>query len=118
MGRAAGVVAWEDGGELRDAVVLGGLEAAEEGGVEVGGVGDVAVAGGDDAGVDAGGVAVWKGGLDCGRWCGGRGDVRQKSIMLFTTGSQVAMSMTWRSMIISTPSWSSIRLRRMYSPLA
>lgn len=58
---AAGVVAREDGGELRDAVVLGGLEAAEEGGVEVGGVGDVAVAGGDDAGVDAGGVAVWGG---------------------------------------------------------
>lgn len=56
---AAGVVTGEEGGELGDSVVLGGLEATEEGGVEVGGVGGVAVSGGDDAGVDAGGVAVF-----------------------------------------------------------
>lgn len=59
VGGAAGVVAGKYGGKLGDAVVLGGLEAAEEGGVEVGGVGGVAVAVGYDAGVDAGGVAVW-----------------------------------------------------------
>ena len=55
---AASVVPGEDGGELRDAVVLGGLQAAQEGRVEVGGVTGVTIAGGDDAGVDTGGVAV------------------------------------------------------------
>jgi hypothetical protein len=51
-------VAGEDGGELRDAVIVGGLQAAEVGGVDVGGVGGVAVSLRDDAAVDAGGVAV------------------------------------------------------------
>ena len=55
---AAGVVAGEDGGELRDSVIVGGLQAAEVGGVDVGGVGGVAVSLRDDAGVDAGGVTV------------------------------------------------------------
>lgn len=55
---AAGVVAGEDGGELRDAVFVGGLQAAEVGGVDVGGICGVAVPFRDDAAVDAGRVAV------------------------------------------------------------
>lgn len=58
VGRAAGVVARDDGLELDHTVDVGLLEAAEEGLVEVGGVVGVAVAGGYDAGVDACGVAV------------------------------------------------------------
>lgn len=51
-------MAGEDGGELRDAVFVGSLQAAEKGGVDVGGVGGVAVPFRDDACVDTGGVAV------------------------------------------------------------
>lgn len=59
--RAPRVVAREERVELRDAVGVGGLHAAEEGRVQVGRVaGRIAVATGGDAGVDAGRIAVWR----------------------------------------------------------
>ena len=48
----AGVVAREDGLELHDALLVAGLDTAQEGRVEVAGVGGVAVAAGLDTGVD------------------------------------------------------------------
>lgn len=71
VGGTAGVVTWEDGGELGDTVILGGLETTEEGGVDVRGVRAVTVAACDNAGVDTGGVAVWG---DV-RWIAGVGGV-------------------------------------------
>lgn len=55
---ARGVVPWEDGLELCNAVRVGLLDAAQEGLVDVGGIARVAVALCDDAGVDASGVGV------------------------------------------------------------
>jgi hypothetical protein len=53
VGCTPGVVAWEDGLELHDAVLVAGLDSAEEGGVQVGCIGVVAVPAGLDTGVDA-----------------------------------------------------------------
>lgn len=69
---AAGVMAGEDGGELRNTVFVSGLQAAEVSGVDVGGVGGVAVAFRDDAAVDAGGVAVPDVGCEVDDWEAGR----------------------------------------------
>lgn len=52
VGSTPGVVAREDGLELDDAVLVAGLDSAQEGGVEVSCVGLVAVAAGLDTGVD------------------------------------------------------------------
>ena len=69
--RAARVVAREQCVELRNAVGVGGLHAAEEGCVQVGRVaGRVAVAAGGDAGVDSGGVAVCEVSVVCRRFRG------------------------------------------------
>lgn len=58
VGGTGGVVAGEDGLELGNTILIGGLDAAEPGLVDVGLVGGVTVTAGDDAGVDTGGVAV------------------------------------------------------------
>lgn len=56
----AGVVASEDGVELSDTLLVGGLESTQPGLVQDAGVGRVAVAVVGGAGVDTGGVAVWR----------------------------------------------------------
>lgn len=49
----SGVVAWKDGLELDDTILVAGLDSAQEGGVEVGCIGFVAVAARLDTGVGA-----------------------------------------------------------------
>lgn len=53
VGGTAGVVAGEDGLELDHAIVVAGLDTAQEGCIEVGGIRGVTVAAGFNAGVDA-----------------------------------------------------------------
>ncbi len=55
---AGGVMAWEEGGELRDAFCIGGLVTVQKCRVDIGGVGGFTVSVGDNVGIDAGGVAV------------------------------------------------------------
>lgn len=77
VGGAAGVVTWEDGGELGDAVILSRLKAAKEGLVDVRGIIGIAITTGYDAGVDASSIAVPKVnlGVHDGVTCGGVDDL-------------------------------------------
>lgn len=52
VGSTASVVAGEDGLELDNALVIAGLDTAEESSIQVGGVGRVTVATGLNTGVD------------------------------------------------------------------
>jgi hypothetical protein len=75
MGGASGVVAWKDGMELSNTVVISLLETTEKGSVEVAVVVGVAVSTGDDAGVDTSSIAVPEVQIDTGdRLTGGAVD--------------------------------------------
>lgn len=71
VGCSSSVVAGEDGRELRDAIVVRLLDAAQECRVEVGRISRVAVALGHDARVDARGVAVPDFNVDVRDWVAG-----------------------------------------------
>lgn len=71
MRGSAGVVAGEDGLELRDAIRVGALNSAKPGVVDVCVVGAVTVAACDDARIDTRGVAVPHLEVDVGDWVAG-----------------------------------------------
>lgn len=57
VGGSAGVVTWEEGGELGDSLIRCRLELSQECGVQVAEVGRVSITAGDNTGVDTCGIA-------------------------------------------------------------
>ena len=101
VSRTTGVVAREDGGELRNTLGVGLLDTAEESRVQVGGVGRVTIARRGNARVDTLHIVSIHY-VTCGEWIwvGGERTVAlqcQRSMYTSGTGSQVLVSMSWTS---------------------